>query len=125
MLLKEIITQYRAANGLSQRAFAAKCNVTNGYISMLENGKNPTTGKPVVPSLTKLSNIAEGMGITLHQLLQSVDDMEIDISNNEPNEYRTHDLSPAALRIAAIYDATTDPGRELLDSVATFVKENL
>lgn len=125
MLLRELIVQYRAANGLSQRAFAAKCNVTNGYISMLENGKNPTTGKPVVPSLTKLSNIAEGMGITLHQLLQSVDDMEIDISNNELNECHPPELSPAALRIAAIYDTTTDPGRELLDSVAAFVEKNL
>lgn len=122
MLLKDIIIQYRENNNLSQRAFATRCNVTNGYISMLENGKNPSTGKPVVPSLAKLAKIAEGMGITLQQLLQCADDMEIDISGSGGGASGA--FSPSALRIATLYDATTTQGRELFDSIATFVEKN-
>ena len=80
MLLKDVIAKYRSAHNLSQRAFAAKCGVTNGYMSMIENGKNPSTGKPIVPSFSKLKQIANGMDISVHQLIQISDDMEIDIS---------------------------------------------
>lgn len=116
MLLKDIIIRYREVNNLSQRAFAARCNVTNGYISMLENGKNPSTGKPVIPSLAKLSKIAEGMDMTLQQLLQSADDMEIDISNADHPE-GNDTLSPEALRLAAIYDSLDDTGKEAVTAV--------
>lgn len=122
LLLRELIAQYRASNNLSQRAFAAKCDVTNGYISMLENGKNPATGKPVVPSLTKLSKIAEGMEMNLQQLLQLADDMEVDIGSTEVCEH-LESPSPAALRLATIYDTTSDQGRELFDSIAVFVEK--
>lgn len=122
MLLRELIAQYRTSNNLSQRAFATKCNVTNGYISMLENGKNPATGKPVVPSLAKLSKIAEGMEMNLQQLLQLADDMEVDIGGIEVCEY-PDSFSPTALRLATLYDATTDQGRELFDSIAVFVEK--
>lgn len=81
MLLKDVIAKYRSEHNLSQRAFAAKCGVTNGYMSMIENGKNPSTGKPIVPSFSKLKQIANGMDISVHQLIQISDDMEIDISS--------------------------------------------
>lgn len=119
MLLKDLIAQYRAANNLSQRAFAAKCDVTNGYISMLENGKNPSTEKPIVPSLAKLTKIANGMDMSVQQLLQIVDDMDVDISGTDNDAF-----SPSAMRIAAVYDSTSDQGRELLNTIAAFVENN-
>lgn len=81
MRLSEIIKEYRLQNGLSQRQFAIKCrDVSNGYLSMLENECNPATGKPIIPSIPKLKSIAEAMEMTLDALIGMADDMEVDIS---------------------------------------------
>ncbi|MBQ1788824.1 MAG: LexA family transcriptional regulator [Oscillospiraceae bacterium] len=86
MTLGEIIMKYRAEHHLSQRQFAAQCkNVTNGYISMVEQGRNPASGKPVVPSVEKLTAFAHGMGISLHQLLEMADDMPVSIDKDLPS----------------------------------------
>lgn len=85
MTLGEIIMRYRAEHKLSQRQFAAQCqNVTNGYISMVEQGRNPATGKPVIPSVEKLTAFAHGMGMSLHQLLETADDMPVSIEADDP-----------------------------------------
>ena len=81
MKLKEIITAYRTKNNLSQRQFAIKCGLSNGYISMLEEGKNPKTNESIVPSITTLKKIATGMQISLSDLVTQTDDMQISLSN--------------------------------------------
>ena len=81
MTLGELIKDYREKNRMSQRKFALRCGVSNGYISMLEDGKNPKTGKPLVPKLDKVMLIADGLGYTLSDLLHIIDDMEIDVSS--------------------------------------------
>lgn len=82
MRLSEIIKAYRDSNGLSQRRFASLCkDISNGYLSMIENEVNPSTGKPIVPSLPKLKSIAEAMGMTLDTLISMADDMDVDISS--------------------------------------------
>ena len=81
MKLKEIITTYRTKNNLSQRQFAIKCGLSNGYISMLEEGKNPKTNESIVPSITTLKKIAMGMQISLSDLVTQTDDMQISLSN--------------------------------------------
>lgn len=86
MTLGELIILYRKEHGLSQRAFAKVCgNVSNGYVSMIENGKNPNTGKPIVLSIDKLHALASGMGMSLQDLLEAVDDMPVDISASVKN----------------------------------------
>ena len=80
MTISEILKQYRNEHNLSQRQFADRCGVSNGYISLLEKGKNPKTGKPVKPTLVNLQKIARTMGITIDELLSSADDLEVDIS---------------------------------------------
>ena len=77
MTLVEIIIKYRRDHHLSQRAFAEKCGVSNGYISMLERGANPKTGEPIRPSLEQLRRIAHGMGMTLDELLIMDENLEI------------------------------------------------
>jgi len=47
MTLVEIIIKYRTEHNLSQRAFAERCGVSNGYISMLEMNRNPSTEAPI------------------------------------------------------------------------------
>ena len=71
MELRDIIKEYRSEHNLSQREFAARCrDISNSYISIIENDFNPHTGKPPRPSVDKLESIAEGMGLTLDDLLQ-------------------------------------------------------
>ncbi len=75
MTIGEIIKEYRETHNLSQRQFAAKCNISNGYISMLEKGASPENNEPVVPSISALRAIASAMNLPFHELLQKVYEM--------------------------------------------------
>ena len=79
MTLVELMQKYREEQGLSQRQFAAKCGLSNSYVSVLERGVNPSTGKPVVPTLVALKQIADGMGMSLDTMLSIVDDMPVSL----------------------------------------------
>lgn len=79
MTLGEFIKAYREKNELSQRQFADKSGVSNGYISMLEKNENPKTGQPLSPSMPVLKKIASAMGMTVNDLCSFVDDMAIDL----------------------------------------------
>ena len=84
MTIGEIVKQYRDEHGLSQRQFAERCgDITNGYISMIEQGKNPSTGKPIVPSIEKVASLARAMGMTLHQLVDMADDSPVSTGADE------------------------------------------
>lgn len=78
MELGVLIREYREAHALSQRQFADLCGLSNGYISILEKGINPNTGKPVTPTLPQLKKLAEGMRLTTMELLNTIDDMPVD-----------------------------------------------
>ncbi len=80
MKIGEYLNNYLIANKLSQREFAKHCGLSNGYISMLINNVNPKTGKPLIPSLNSLLLIAKGMGISLDELINNTDDIDVDIS---------------------------------------------
>lgn len=82
MRLGEYIVEYRRKHGLSQRQFAEKCGVTNGYVSMIEANANPATGKPIVPSIDKLRTIANGMNISLDKLVAALDDMPVSLQGD-------------------------------------------
>lgn len=79
MTLGEYIMGYRERNGLSQRQFADKSGVSNGYISMLEKNENPKTGQPLAPSMPVMKKLAMAMGVTINDLCAVVDDMTIDL----------------------------------------------
>lgn len=80
MKIGEYINNYLLENQMSQRQFAKQCGLSNGYISMLINNVNPKTGKPMIPSISALLSIANGMGITLDELINNTDDIKVDIS---------------------------------------------
>jgi repressor LexA len=79
MKLGDLIREYRESHDYSQRQFAVMCNLSNGYISFLEKGINPNTGKPITPTLPQLKKLADGMRISLSDLFDKVDDMPIDL----------------------------------------------
>lgn len=74
MKLSVIISDYRKQAQISQREFARRCGLSNSYISFIENEYNPRTGKPIVPTLEQYRKIATGMGLTVHQLFEQLDD---------------------------------------------------
>jgi transcriptional regulator with XRE-family HTH domain len=83
----EIVKDYRDKNKISQRQFAQRCRVSNGYISMLEEGKNPKTNEPIIPTLETYKKIAYGMGISLNMLFSLMDDAPITVNKSPANEY--------------------------------------
>lgn len=80
MTLSELVIKYREEHELSQRQFGQLCGLSNGFISMLEKNLNPNTGQPLVPSITNLQRLANGMNMSLNELFSLVDDMPVDIS---------------------------------------------
>ncbi len=82
MTIGDVIREYREEHGLSQRQFALKCNISNGYISMLEKGLNPKTKEAIMPSIALLKTIADAMGISLNELLATADDLPVDLSGD-------------------------------------------
>lgn len=84
MTLSELLIKYRREHGLSQRQMAAQCNLSTGYISLIEKTINPQTGKAMIPTLTVLNKLAKGMGITIDNLFSICDDMPVSLSREEP-----------------------------------------
>lgn len=82
MKLGDLIRSYRESHDLSQRQFALRCDLSNGYISILERGVNPNTQRPVTPTIPQLKKLADGMGMSLTDLFEQVDDMPIDFGSN-------------------------------------------
>lgn len=87
MKLSNVITDYRKQMQISQREFARRCGLSNSYISFIENEYNPRTGKPIVPTLEQYQKIASGMGLTVHELFERLDeDSPVDLHvSDAPN----------------------------------------
>lgn len=83
MTLREFVIDYRTKHSLSQRQFALQCNLSNGYISLLEKGVNPKTGETITPSLTVLKKISKGVGIDLDTFFSLIEETGISLSDEE------------------------------------------
>ena len=77
MTLKDLVIKYRTENGLSQRQFALQCGLSNGYISMIERGVNPSTGEKITPTIQALNKLATGMHTSLNEIFTLVDDVDV------------------------------------------------
>lgn len=110
MKLGDIIKKYREEHDLSQRQFAKLCGLSHGYVPLIEKGLNPN-GYPLTPSITVMKQLADAMGMTLHELISlSDDDMEIDLSpeNNIPSPtppLETFTLTPHEITLVEAYRA--------------------
>lgn len=74
MYLGEVIKEYRQNNQLSLQTFADKCDLSKGYIAMLEKNVNSKTGQPVVPSIETFMKVATAMNISVNDLMNKVDE---------------------------------------------------
>ena len=84
MTIGEYVKQYRKSQGLSMQAFGEKCNLSRAYISILEKGINPTTGKTFAPTIETLNKIAEVTGVTIDTLLPMLDSNQL-VTVNAPS----------------------------------------
>lgn len=73
MKLGDYIKAYRDSHEMGVREFSAISKLSPGYISMLENDKNPKTGGPIVPSIRTYRQVADATHISLNELLSVVD----------------------------------------------------
>ena len=140
MKLGDYIRDYRKQKGISQRQFAAMCGVSNGYISMLEEGKNPRTNEPIVPSLQTLKKICAVIGISIHDLISVVDDMpitmkaeqssvtsdETKLSDHEKaviTAYRNHpEMQCAVDKLLGVEREGTDITKDMIETVRAGVQ---
>lgn len=81
MELKAFINSYRTEHNLTMEQFAKSASLSKGYISMLEKGYNPQTGKKIIPSISALNNIAIATGTDLDHLLKIIDDIEVSLDS--------------------------------------------
>ena len=77
MTIGELIVLHCKRTGLTHQRFAELCGVSKGYISQLINERNPTTGRPITPTIETYIKIAEAMQITIDQLFQQIDDVPV------------------------------------------------
>ena len=82
MELKTFINSYRTEHNLTMEQFAKSASLSKGYISMLEKGYNPQTGKKIIPSISALNNIAMATGTDLDHLLKIIDDIEVSLDSS-------------------------------------------
>ena len=74
MLLGDIIKQYREEHQMSLQDFADLIGTSRSYIHMLEKNVNPSTNKPINPSIETLKSLANAMNMNLDLLLKQLND---------------------------------------------------
>lgn len=67
--LGQLITSIRRDQHLSLRKLAALTGLSRTYLNNLEKGKDPSSGKPLTPSLPTLRKLATGLSVPLHELI--------------------------------------------------------
>lgn len=84
MLLGDIIKQYREEHKMSLQDFANLIGTSRSYIHMLEKNVNPSTNKPINPSIETLKLLATAMNMDLEFLLKQLNsNQEIYLSEDE------------------------------------------
>ena len=72
-----IIRNFRKKNKIGLRAFAKMIDVSPSYLTFLERNENPSTGKPISPSLDTIRSAACAMNMDLITLMSKLG-MEFD-----------------------------------------------
>lgn len=114
MELGEYIKKFRQENKYSQADFGKLAGISDGYVCMLEKGRNPRSGKELVPSIEIYNKIAKATGVNLDDLLHILDESPVDISGS---------IDPLSVpyylkRLMILADQLNDEGREKVETYA-------
>ena len=58
--------------GLSVRALAARAGISAAYVTSIELGRNPSTGRPPVPSIHVVASLAAELGLDVPRLMREM-----------------------------------------------------
>lgn len=97
MDIGRLINEYRTRNKMSMQEFADKAGVSKGYISMLEKGRHPQSGKAIIPSIETANKIAKAMNMSIDEFLENTD-------GSQPIRLRNHPVYDAAAGEGLIND---------------------
>ena len=86
LTLGEVIKKYRVEHdNMSMGEFARISGLSKPYISMLENNKNSSNGKPIVPSIPTFNKISTAIGIPFDDLMRMMgDEQELSLVDERP-----------------------------------------
>lgn len=73
MKIGEFLNIYRKEHGLSMEELANRCCLSKAYISKLEANVNDKSAKQIKPSIQTFNKIANGLNISLTDLLSTLD----------------------------------------------------
>ena len=77
MKLGEYLKKYRKEHEMTMQEMADICGFSKSYVAMLEKGINPTTNKPVSPTIQTLDKIARATKQDIDSLLKNLDDDQL------------------------------------------------
>lgn len=104
MLLGDIIKQYREEHKMSLQDFANLIGTSRSYIHMLEKNVNPSTNKPISPSIETLKLLANAMNMDLEFLLKQLNsNQEIYLSEDEYQKQFQHKDNSSDSAIVLVY----------------------
>ena len=89
MTLGDLVKEYREKHDISMDEFSKMCNLSKGYISMLENNINPRIDKPIAPTLPTIRKIALAINMDIDSILKALNsDQEIYLNTKtkRPNQ---------------------------------------
>lgn len=66
--LGRFIQQKLCSMEISEREMAKKCNISHSYLNQLIKGTNPTTSKPISPTILTLEKLSRGFKIPVSDL---------------------------------------------------------
>ena len=117
MKLGEWLKKYRKEHGLSMQSLADSCGFSKAYVGMLEKGVNPTTNKPVSPTIQTFEKIAKATGQDIDTLLKILDDEQlITINSFKLNEKQTKLLNG--------YENLNDEGQNMLLGILASLQQS-
>lgn len=99
MRLGELIKKYRYDHDMSMDSFAKASGLSKAYISMLENNKNPNTGRTISASLETYKSVAKGMNITIEELFDLLGD-DAPLRNEQKQTGEAYYIDPKTAEIA-------------------------
>lgn len=123
MSLSEYINEYLQEHDISLNELSRQCGISKGYMSMIMRGYNPSSGKPIVPSIKILKRLASGTSTTLNDLCACVDsyvslkqDPIEEISSAKEDTAFAHvpSLSPEELDIIGAYRDLSEEGKDMV-----------
>lgn len=111
MKIGDRIRIYREEHGLSQRAFARRCGLSNAQINFLERGYG-NSGKPFEPTFDTVRKVARAMGTSAEVLITECDDFMLTLHES--------DVTEDDMLAYILFDG--DVSQEQLDEVKKFAK---